>query len=122
LPLGNGAFEIAVIERMILHFDREPLVMGIERRALRHRPGLEDTVELEPQIVMQPARIMLLDHEPPLLRGRNRCVATGFGGLLEIPLLSIGGQVSQGHDSILQLEWHRLARRPAPGTKTPSGS
>src|SRR5437660_6509556 len=51
---------------------------------------------------MQPARIMLVDHEPPTLRRHNRRVAAGFGGLLEIPLLSIGRQVSQRHDSILQ--------------------
>ena len=44
LPLRSGAFEIAVIERRILRFDREPLVMRIERGALRHCPGFEDAI------------------------------------------------------------------------------
>ena len=66
LALRNGAFEIAVIERMILHFDRQPLVMRIERGTLGDCPGFEDAVELEPQIVMQAGRGMLLDHETAL--------------------------------------------------------
>ena len=64
---GNGAFEIAVIERMVLDLDRQPLVVRIERGTARHRPGFEDAVEFQPEIVMQPGRVVLLDHEPPLL-------------------------------------------------------
>ena len=56
---------------MILDLDREALVVRIERRPARHRPGLEDAVELEPQIVMQPRGGVLLDHEAPLFRGRH---------------------------------------------------
>ena len=67
LVVGDGAFEITIVERMILDLDREPLVVRIERRPARHRPGLEDAVEFEPKIIMQPRRIMLLDHEPPRL-------------------------------------------------------
>ena len=67
LAVGNSAFEIAVIERVILDLDRQPLVVRIDRGTARHRPGLEDAVELEPEIVMQPRRVVLLDHESPLL-------------------------------------------------------
>jgi len=38
LALRDGAFEIAIIERMFLHFDRQPLVVRIERRTSRYRP------------------------------------------------------------------------------------
>ena len=38
LIFRNGAFEIAVIERMVLDLDRESLVVRVERRATRHRP------------------------------------------------------------------------------------
>ncbi len=66
LPLGDGAFEIAVIQRMIFHLDRQPLVVGIERGAARHRPRLEHAVKLQPEVIMQPGRIVLLNHEAPL--------------------------------------------------------
>ncbi len=65
LALRNGAFKIAVIERMIFHLNREALVVRIERGTAGDRPGLEDAVELEPQIVVQPGRIMCLNDEPP---------------------------------------------------------
>ena len=70
-PFGNGAFEIAVIERMVFDLDREPLVTRIERRTFGDRPGFEDAVELEPQIVMQPRRVVLLDHKAKMLGGRE---------------------------------------------------
>src|SRR4029077_14799791 len=57
LALGDGAFEIAVIERMVFPFNREPLVARIERGPPRDRPGFEDAVELEPEIVMQARRV-----------------------------------------------------------------
>ncbi len=68
LALGNGAFEVAVIERMVLDLDRQPLDLGVERRALRDSPRLEHAIELEPEIVMQPRRIMTLNDEPKLRR------------------------------------------------------
>ena len=34
----NRAFEIAVVERMVLHLDREPLVVRIKRWPLGHGP------------------------------------------------------------------------------------
>ena len=92
-PFGNGAFEIAVIERMIFDLHRQPLVVRIERGAARDRPGFEDAVEFQPEIVVQPRRVMLLDHEAPPLRRRHLRLAAGLGGLFEIPLLSIGGEV-----------------------------
>ena len=66
LIVGNGAFEITVIERMVLDLDRKPLVVRIERGPARHRPGFEDAVKLQPEIVMQSRRRMLLDHESPV--------------------------------------------------------
>src|ERR1700722_18448238 len=60
---GNGALEVAIVERVILHFYGQPFVGGIVRGSPRHRPGLEDTVELEPQIVVQAPRVMFLYDE-----------------------------------------------------------
>ena len=67
LAFGNGAFEIAVVEGMVFDFDRQPLVIGIDRRTLGNRPGLEHAVQFEPQIVMQPRRVMFLNDEAKML-------------------------------------------------------
>jgi len=63
LALGNGAFEIAIVERVVLDFDRKSLVMRIEGGSARHGPGLEDAIELEAQIVVQAPRFVALDNE-----------------------------------------------------------
>ena len=65
LALGDGALEIAVVERMILDLDRQALVVRVERGAAGDRPGLEDAIEFQPQVVVKPRRIMLLDDEAP---------------------------------------------------------
>ena len=71
LALRDRALEIAIIQRVILDFDRQPLVVRIERWASRHRPGLEHAVEFEAQIIMKARRVMFLDDETaPLARRR----------------------------------------------------
>ncbi len=89
LTFWNSAFEIAVIEWMVLDFDREPLVVGIERRAARDSPGLEHAVEFEPQIVMEAGGCVFLDHETRISRRGYRNLAARLGGLGEIPLSPI---------------------------------
>ena len=56
LALWNRAFEVAVVERMVLDLHREPLVVRIERRPARDGPRLEDAVELQAQVVVQARR------------------------------------------------------------------
>src|SRR2546428_2672186 len=72
LTLGNRALEISVVERVIFHFDGQPFVVGVERRAARYRPGFEHPVEFEAQIVMEPRRRVLLNHEAWIFRGGYR--------------------------------------------------
>jgi hypothetical protein len=67
---------------------------------------------------MQPGRVVLLDHEPPLFRGRNRRITAGLGGLFEITLFPVGGEISQGHDQTRTICIGGLARRATPGTET----
>src|SRR5207249_4978740 len=97
LVFRNGAFEIAVVERMVLDLDREPLVVWIERGAARHRPGLEDAVEFEAQIVMQTRCRVLLDDETPLARRRHLDVTGGLRGFAEITLLAIDEEFLRSH-------------------------
>src|SRR5262249_24102742 len=92
LALGNGALEAAVFERMILHLHGEALVGGVEARALGHRPALERAVELEPEIVMEMAGCVLLDHEGQIRRSAPagpRTLARGLRRGLEVPLAAI---------------------------------
>src|SRR5690606_23244377 len=83
LSFGDRAFEVAVVERMILDLDREALVLRIERWAPRHGPRLEDAVELEPQVEVQARRGVLLNHIAQAPRRFDRQRAARLGGLRE---------------------------------------
>ena len=85
LAFGNGPFKIAVIERMVFHLHRQPLVGGIERGPPCHRPGTEGAVQLQPEIIMQPRGGMFLDHKAQRRGLFHPFGAAGFGGLGEIP-------------------------------------
>ncbi len=64
---GNDPLEFAIVDRMILGPDREPLDGGIEAWPLRHRPALQDAIEFQAEVIVQPPRVMLLhDEEVPL--------------------------------------------------------
>src|SRR5262249_48428354 len=60
LALRNGALEILILDRMVFHLDREPLVAGYEARPLGDGPTLEHAVQLEAEVVMQAPRRVLL--------------------------------------------------------------
>src|SRR5690349_19745452 len=62
LALGYGPFEIAVLDLMVLDFDRESLVGWIAAGPLGHRPALEHAVQLEAEVVVEVRRGVLLDH------------------------------------------------------------
>ena len=74
---------------MVLDLHREPLVVGVERGALRHSPGLEDPVEFQPQVVVQMRRRMLLDDETETLCFPDCGVAAGLCRLRKIPFGTI---------------------------------
>ena len=46
LAFGNDAFEAAIVERMVLGRDGQPLLAGDQARPFRHRPALQHAVEL----------------------------------------------------------------------------
>ena len=64
LPGGNNPFEVAVLERMVLDLDGEPLLRRVERRPLRHRPATQRTIQLEAEVVVQAGGGVALDEEP----------------------------------------------------------
>jgi hypothetical protein len=48
LAFRDRAFEVAVIQGMVLDLDRQSFVMGIQRWTLGDGPGFEDAVQFEP--------------------------------------------------------------------------
>ncbi len=77
LALGDGALEVAVVERVVLDLHGQALVVRVERGAAGHRPGLEHAVEFEPQVVMQPGGVVLLDDEAQRVGGRDAASPLG---------------------------------------------
>ncbi len=63
VPGRDLALEGRVRERVVLDVDGEVLRAGLERHALRDRPAGERAVSLEPEVVVEPASIMALNHE-----------------------------------------------------------
>ena len=55
--------KLAVFDGMILHHHGQPLRSRIERRAFGNRPGLQDAVDFQAQVVMQVRGVVPLDAE-----------------------------------------------------------
>src|SRR5690606_16069372 len=90
LTARNSADERAVLQRMVLGLHRETLGTRVGRQALGHGPGGQDTVVLQTEIPVQPARVVLLDHErrlPLLARGvPGMTPGPGFAGSVRLGL------------------------------------
>jgi len=71
---------------VVLDLDRKTLVVRIERWPARHGPGLEDAIELEPEIVKHPSRVVALDDEAQPRGRRHRLLPGRFVRPGEIPL------------------------------------
>src|SRR5262249_40112055 len=76
--LRNDSLEAAVLDRMVLDMHREALLARDQARPLGHCPALQDAVELEAEVVVQPPRRVFLNHVriacrlPGLAAGRLR--------------------------------------------------
>ena len=68
LALRDDALELGVLDRVVLDLHREPLDRRIERRTLRHRPREQHALPLEPEVVVERGRAVLLDDERERLR------------------------------------------------------
>lgn len=63
LPGGDAALEIAIAQRVVLDMHRQAFLCGVQARALGHRPAFQAAAQFQAKVVMQVARIVLLDHE-----------------------------------------------------------
>src|SRR5262249_21219149 len=102
LAFGDRALEISVVQRVVFYFDRQALVRGIQGRTSGHRPGFEYATELKSEVVVQPARRVLLNDVAQLPGGGDRASTARLRGLVEIPLGAVSGQlpVGLGHDTL----------------------
>ena len=92
LTLGDVALEVGVIERMVLDVDGEAPHLGIEARPLGDRPALEDPADLEPEVVVERAGAVFLDHEP--IAAGDHPARLGLGRAGEIALAAIGRELA----------------------------
>ena len=58
----DHALEVRVVQRVVLDMDRETLDARLAW-AVGHRPALQGAIELEAKIVVELARLVLLDDE-----------------------------------------------------------
>ena len=72
-PPAAAALELEVVQVVVADPVGQPLVRGVERRALRHRPGDQHAVDLEPEVEVQVGGVVALHHEPWLLRLLGSC-------------------------------------------------
>src|SRR4029453_16645187 len=87
LLLRDRALEAAVFQRMIFHMHGKTPIGGVKARASCDRPALQHLGELEPKIIVEPARRMLLHDEKPAFR---RGFATSrFRRAIKAPLVAI---------------------------------
>ena len=90
VALGNDAFEIRVLDRMVFHHDREALLGDVGGRALGDGPTDEGPSPFEAEVVVEPPRRVFLDHEHPGFRPvgvvRQPQAAEGLRGLRGGPL------------------------------------
>ena len=60
---GDGAFEFAVVVGVIFDLHCQAFVGGIHRRTFGDRPGFQDAIEFEAQIVVEAGGGVFLDDE-----------------------------------------------------------
>ncbi len=76
IPLGNDALEVAVFYRMVLGVNRQALVLRIGRRPTWNGPRHQDSVHLQPEVVVRATSgVLLHDKEVP---GAS-CATKGLG-------------------------------------------
>src|SRR5436190_8586531 len=82
---GNCAFKIGIFDRMILHFDGKPPISSLCWNSLRYRPGLQDTIHFQAEIIVKPGGSVFLNdkHRFAVLRNTSES-SSGFLSVREI--------------------------------------
>ena len=103
LLLRDHTFERCVIEWMVFDVHRETLLADLQRRPFRYRPRFQYAIKLQPKVIVQPPRRMLLHDEqqrptpPHHLRPRlGRPGELALGGVLVEWFLHLAEKISTG--------------------------
>jgi gas vesicle protein len=99
VALRDLAVELEVLERVVLGAHGLAVLVGVRRDPVRDRPRRERALVLEPQVPVQPPRVVLLDHEAPAGRRRGR-VAGRLGRAGEVAHAAVLGELV-GHAGIV---------------------
>ena len=101
LAARDDALEVGVLQRVVLDVHSELAGGGVERRAAGNGPAGQHAVDLEPEVVVQPAGAVALDDEAPspaLGRGTRR-----LGGHVEVALRAVLPQLLPAR---VTFPWH----------------
>ena len=72
IALRDNAFKILVIKRMVFNQDCQPFQGGIKRRSLRDSPAFKNSVQFQPEIIMEsPCRMFMNDKNEMVTPRRN---------------------------------------------------
>ena len=122
------ALEAAVFERMVLGLNREPAILGVHAWLLRHGPALENAAVLEPKVVVQAPRVVLL-HDVLQAFARLRPRAARLRSPREVSLAAVRHELAGpflagcflhryswavSRHVWLQLPFQRFRKRPIP--------
>lgn len=69
MPFGDYPLVLRIVERVVLDVGREPLVLRVHRRALRHRKAQQQALVLEAQVVVLTRCVVMVDQEQAAARG-----------------------------------------------------
>ena len=90
LAVRDDPLEVEVLDGVVLDVHREVADLRIQGEALGHGPAHEHAVDLEPEVVVQRAGPVTLDHEARRAVARHRLGRAGrLAGLGEVPLLPV---------------------------------
>ena len=73
----DDALEVEVLDGVVLDVDRHPPDLGVQGRALGDRPGDEDAIDLEAEVVVEPRGPMALHDESAGLAAARRSPGPG---------------------------------------------
>ena len=95
VPTGDVALERAIVERVVLDVHGETLDLRVVGRALGHGPRRHHAVDLEPEVVVEAAGMVLLhDERRP---GAAAHLAARLGGAVESSLLLVAPERIVSH-------------------------
>jgi hypothetical protein len=77
--------EVEVLDRVVLGMDSEPILARVLGDAARQREREQDPVVLEAKIPVEPAGVVLVDDEPPLV-ARSSLLRARLRSSVEIAL------------------------------------